>query len=750
MLSAPHPFDENLRLQELISLDILDTAPEPEFDDLAQLAAQIANAPVALVSLVDADRQWFKACVGLPTRQTSRTVSFCAHAIFDDGVMWVEDARRDIRFADNPLVAGPPGIRFYAGAPITVRDSKIGTLCVIDSKPKAWNEALARQLETLAKIVADRLEARRELQQRTIPAKSARQAIIDVDDRGIVAAWNPSAERLFGLAANDALGQPFTDVLAAAEVVEQRRDDRQFQLLIAEVNDYAIYMLDARGRVISWNAGAARIKGYSAEEIIGQSFSVFYSNEDRAAGKPKKALRRALATGRFEDEGWRVRKDGSRLWTSVVIDAIYDDGQFVGFAKITRDITERHEADATLKLALQHAEDANRAKSEFLANMSHEIRTPLNGVVGVADMLAQAELPPAQHQMAEIIASSAKNLEQLLGDILDLARIESGQVVMAPEPFNLVEMTHAMAGLARLNAEGKDLQFNVDDRLPAGTSVVADKFRIQQILTNLLSNAVKFTERGEVTLKVRLDTDAEGESVCTFEVRDTGVGFDPSNKALVFDRFSQADGSITRRFGGTGLGMAISRQLADMMDAELDCDSRPGVGSVFVLRVPVQLCDTPAGRQDNDLAPAHTGPAPERALQVLLVDDHPTNRKVCELILRQINAEVTSVENGALALEAFDAAIFDVIFMDMQMPVMDGVTAVRHIRERERRSGMVRTPVFMLTANALVEHIEDGRLAGADMHLSKPITSASIFGAIAMLADMHLESRAIGDEKVAV
>ncbi len=740
MPSAPHPFDEHLRIQELISLDVLDTSPEPEFDDLVELAAMVASAPVALLSLVDTNRQWFKSCVGLPTRQTPRTVSFCAHAILDDGVMWVEDARRDIRFADNALVIGPPRIRFYAGAPITVRDSKIGTLCVIDSEPRPWNEALARQLEKLAKIVADRLEKRRELKERTIPVDNARQAIIDVDDRGTVAAWNPSAERLFGLAANDALGQPFTDILAAAEVVQQRRDDHQFRLLVAEVDDYAIYMLDARGRVTSWNTGAARIKGYSAEEIIGRSFSLFYSEEDRAAGKPKKALRRALATGRFEDEGWRVRKDGTRLWASVIIDAIYDDGEFVGFAKITRDITERHEADAALKLALQHAEDANRAKSEFLANMSHEIRTPLNGVVGVADMLVQAKLPPAEHQMAEIIASSAKNLEQLLGDILDLARIESGQVVMAPEPFNLVEMTHAMAGLARLNAEGKGLQFTVEHQLPTGTSVVADKFRIQQILTNLLSNAVKFTERGEVSLKVQLDTDAKGQSFCRFEVTDTGVGFDASKKALVFDRFSQADGSITRRFGGTGLGMAISRQLADMMDAELDCDSTPGVGSVFILRVPVQLCETPAAGRANHLAPAHAGLAPERALQVLLVDDHPTNRKVCELILGQINAAVTSVENGALALQAFDAAVFDVIFMDMQMPVMDGVTAVRHIRERERRAGLIRTPIFMLTANALVEHIQDGRLAGADRHIAKPITSAAIFSAIAVLANTELET----------
>jgi CheY-like chemotaxis protein/anti-sigma regulatory factor (Ser/Thr protein kinase) len=265
--------------------------------------------------------------------------------------------------------------------------------------------------------------------------------------------------------------------------------------------------------------------------------------------------------------------------------------------------------------------------------------------------------------------------------------------------------------------------------------VVGDLVRLKQILTNLLSNAVKFTEKGEVRLTVR---DAGGaEPRFRFDVSDTGVGFDAAQKERIFARFQQADGSITRRFGGTGLGLAISRQLTELMGGALDCESEAGVGSTFSVVLPLPAAAEPVSGESVEKTqcagslsdPEGDGPP----LRVLLADDHPTNRKVVELILAQVGVELTSVEDGLAAVEAYAAGAYDAVLMDMQMPGMDGLTATRAIREHERSRGLAPTPIFMLTANALAEHLEASRHAGADRHLTKPITADELVSALAGL-----------------
>jgi CheY-like chemotaxis protein len=241
---------------------------------------------------------------------------------------------------------------------------------------------------------------------------------------------------------------------------------------------------------------------------------------------------------------------------------------------------------------------------------------------------------------------------------------------------------------------------------------------------------VKFTEKGGVRIEVTREGGTAQRPVFRLAVHDTGVGFDPTHKDRVFGRFQQADGSITRRFGGTGLGLSISRELAQLLDGELDCDSTPGVGSVFWVTLPLPAVAQPesalAALTDDDAMPdAEHGP-----MRVLLADDHPTNRKVVELILQPLGVELVSVEDGRQAVEAYSASAFDVVLMDMQMPVMDGLAATRAIRELEHETGRRRTPLFMLTANALAEHLELSRRAGADRHLSKPITAEKLIKAL--------------------
>ncbi len=361
--------------------------------------------------------------------------------------------------------------------------------------------------------------------------------------------------------------------------------------------------------------------------------------------------------------------------------------------------------------------------------MSHEIRTPLNGVVGIADVLARSDLSPSDRELVEIIRSSGQTLDRLLSDVLDVSRIESGRLEIQREPFHLADVVRTVATLAEPLARRKDLSLIVDIAGEAEAWVMGDVVRVNQILTNLVSNAIKFTEQGQVRLTVECEPDGTDAVVARFVVRDTGVGFDPTNKDAIFGRFQQADGSIPRRFGGSGLGMSISKQLAEMMDGTMDCDSTPGEGSVFSLRLPMQRAQSPA-EAAAQAAPAET--IDTRApLRVLLAEDHAINRKVVALMLSQVGAELTSVEDGAQALKAFESACFDVVLMDMQMPVMDGLTATRAIRARERLAGLQPTPIFMLTANALGEHVEACRQAGADLHISKPVTSAALLAALA-------------------
>ncbi|MFI4973672.1 MAG: nitronate monooxygenase [Caulobacterales bacterium] len=390
----------------------------------------------------------------------------------------------------------------------------------------------------------------------------------------------------------------------------------------------------------------------------------------------------------------------------------------------------------SLRAAQLKAESASRSKSEFLANMSHEIRTPLNGVVGVADMLAAANLPKREREMVEIIRSSGQSLERLLSDVLDLARVEAGQLTVEHAPFHAGELVRSVAGLTRLRADEKGLALDahVDPKLEGW--FIGDATRVRQVLTNLVSNAVKFTDAGSVTISAE-----PGESGrLRFAVQDTGVGFDAAEKERLFGRFQQADGSITRRFGGSGLGLAISRQLASLMGGDLDCESEPGKGSRFWFQAPFERTAAPAA---DAAAAGPAGPDRERPLRVLIADDHATNQTVIRMMLDQFGVESVTAGNGAEAIEALEREPFDLVFMDMQMPVMDGLKATRLIRATERATGRLRTPVVMLSANALPEHRESSRLAGADGHVPKPVTAANLLAALNAALGVDGEARAI-------
>ncbi|HEY1225300.1 MAG TPA: ATP-binding protein [Brevundimonas sp.] len=428
----------------------------------------------------------------------------------------------------------------------------------------------------------------------------------------------------------------------------------------------------------------------------------------------------------------RQQLETARANTTLQADVIRSQNWIVGIAVVfflsaVAMVFWQRRLTARLRVAQTRAEEASRSKSEFLANMSHEIRTPLNGVVAMADALSRRALDGQDREMVEIIRSSGVTLERLLSDILDSAKIEAGQVTLETVVFNVRDAVRDIAALWGPKAEdaGITLVTEIDPTVIA--TVSGDVVRVRQILANLVSNAIKFTAEGGVRLTVAPTDDG----LIRFTVTDTGVGFDDDQKDRIFGRFHQADGSITRRYGGTGLGLAISRDLAEMMNGTLDCHGVPGEGATFWFELPLP----PADAADMVEA-AHAVELEPRALRILLADDHPANRKVVEVLLAPTGAELVMVENGQQAVDAYAADPFDLVLMDMQMPVMDGLAATAAIRAFETETGRARTPVIMLTANAMAEHVAQGREAGADGHLAKPITTATLFDAIgAVLAD---------------
>ena len=359
------------------------------------------------------------------------------------------------------------------------------------------------------------------------------------------------------------------------------------RLLVESVDDYAIFALDPDGYILSWNAGAQRFKGYTADEVIGKHFSIFYPRHKIEEGFPEFELREAARVGRFEDEGWRIRKDGSRFWANVVITALRDPaGRLVGFAKVTRDLTERKLAEQQkLEDARRVAisEEANRAKAGFLAAMSHELRTPLNAIAGYADLLLTGvggPVNPQHREYLERIRNSQQHLLSIINDILNFSRIEAGQLEYRTEPVSLRSVIAAVVPMIEPQALAKSIEIGWRDN--PDPVAAADHAKVEQILLNLLSNAVKFTPAGG-----SIDVSCAGkDDRVVMTVSDSGIGIAADDLAAIFQPFVQVGRSLTSPHEGTGLGLAISSDLAVAMGGRLEVESTVGKGSTFTLTLP--------------------------------------------------------------------------------------------------------------------------------------------------------------------
>jgi PAS domain S-box-containing protein len=669
MTANPKFSQDAIRLNVLRQYEVLDSQPEKALDDLTAMAAEICETPFAVISIVDDRRSWFKAKFGVECTEVSNEFAFCARAIEHKDLLVIADATKDPRYASNPFVTGEKHLRFYAGAPlINPEGIALGALCVLDTKPHQMTEMQMRSLRVLAEQVTTHLELGRQ-----------------------VAALRMSQECFSSAFEHAAIGM-------------------------------ALVSLD--GHWTKVNKALCDLLGYTEEELCCKTVAEVTHADDIATNLTH--ARRLLDGGKscYKIEKRYRHKSGAMVWALVNVSIIRDKrNRPQYFISQIEDIGDLKEAMKVQQELTQKAQAAERAKSQFLATMSHEIRTPLNGVIGMASILADMELTPTQRECVDTINVSGETLLAVINDILDYSKIEAGRLELEQRAFNLQQTVEEAFDIfaTQLRSKRLDAFHLVSNEIP--TSLCGDSTRLRQILVNLIGNAIKFTAKGEITVNVeRTAHDAQGHHLL-FSVTDSGIGIPPHAVTKLFNAFQQVDSSTTRQFGGTGLGLAICKRLTTMMGGRIWVESEQGKGSTFFFSI--VLKDAPAAEIAD--SPSTSGLLKGR--QALIVDDHPTNRRVLEMQLKFWGMEAIAATSGAEALNILATRKFDTILVDLLMPEMDGIELGRAIRRDHQ------VPLLLLSSTG--ETIAPHDSALFELQIPKPIKHSVLFNALLKLTGVQ-------------
>lgn len=521
------------------------------------------------------------------------------------------------------------------------------------------------------------------------------------------------------------------------EISDRQLIEQELRLSESKLNSIftsvpeAVVVADVRGCIVQCNIATAEIFGFSQTELVGKNINILMQSHEREVHDgyldtyAKTGTKRLLNQPRVVQG---MRKDGTLFPVRVTVkETRVDDAHF--FIGVIQDFTAIQNTQNLLIEAKNKAEQANRMRGEFLANMSHEIRTPMNGILGMTELAMSTHDSQTQKEYLSLARDSASHLLHIINQILDFSKIEAGALeleALTVSPAQLVR--HTARSLEQLaQAKGVTLRVNNDPAMPE--LVWMDPVRVRQVLTNLIGNAIKFTEDGAITVDSTVHPGTSKDTVTLqIAVTDTGIGFDASRAEALFSPFTQADGSITRSFGGTGLGLAITRSLMQLMGGDVTATSQQGQGACFTISLPVRcVTDISADTVVSGALPREVDAQPAmQPMSVLLVEDHEINRKLAQIMLQRMGHQFVLANDGQQALDCLDKESFDVVLLDVMMPVMDGLTALRIWREREAARQLPRTTILMVTAHAMTGDRERFMAAGADGYVSKPMSEASL------------------------
>ena len=518
------------------------------------------------------------------------------------------------------------------------------------------------------------------------------------------------------------------DITARKQIEQTLENDRNYLKTLFEHGGSGHLIVASDRRIVQVNQRFCEMLGYTEQELLGQSVRMLHLDEQHYLDWAPRFMQARNGFTHLHAEHPSRRKDGSTIWCVFTGERLTlpDGDQGVVWSVI--DISDRKQVEVELRKAMEAAESANRAKSEFLANMSHELRTPMNGVIGMAHLLGATELSPEQEKYLANIESSANSLITLIGDILDLSRVEAGKMVLENTSFSLRHCIDELVESQQFEISQKNFSVHIDIADGVPETLLGDQLRTRQILLNLLGNAIKFTEQGFVAVGAKLVARKDGKALIRISVADTGIGMAPDLLERLFNPFEQADNSTTRTYGGSGLGLAICRRLAELMGGRIWVESQVGVGSSFHVELPFVVPEQTTLPSCSDLMPVQQ----VQPLVILVAEDNPVSSEFIVKILSRMGHRVTAVADGQQVIDQLARQQFDCILMDIQMPVLGGDAAACIIRQQEQQSGG-HIPIIALTAYAMDEERERLLRQGFDAHVPKPLDIAQLMAELAQL-----------------